>query len=100
MSLPRRFAAIAALLVAALVAAGCGGTDIDSQKTEEQLKASIENIHGEKVSAVECPSGVAVEPGTTFECGVKLASGKEETAKLKIRDKEADVNFEGLSPSK
>jgi Domain of unknown function (DUF4333) len=100
MGLIGRTGALAALLAAALAVAGCGGTEIDSQKTEEQLKASIENIHGDKVSAVECPSGVAVEPGATFTCSVKFSSGKEETATLKIRDKEADLNFEGLSPGK
>jgi Domain of unknown function (DUF4333) len=100
MGLIGKTGALVALLAIALAVAGCGGTDIDSKKTEEQLKASTENIRGEKVSSVECPSGVAVEPGATFTCSVKLSSGKEETATLKIRDKEADLDFEGLSPSK
>jgi chromosome condensin MukBEF MukE localization factor len=97
----RRLGTLLALPVAAaLLAAGCGGTDLDSKKTEEQVKASTEKIRGAKVSAVECPSGIAVEAGATFTCSVKFNSGKEEIAELKIRDREADVNFEGLSPSK
>jgi NAD(P)H-hydrate repair Nnr-like enzyme with NAD(P)H-hydrate epimerase domain len=92
----------AALAVAAiaLLAAGCGSTVIDRQKVEEQVKASSEKISGNKVSAVECPSGVDVEPGATFTCSVEFSSGKEATAKLKIRNEEADLNFEDLSPAK
>ncbi len=99
----RAFARLGALLavgVAALLAAGCGGTVIDRQKVEEQVKASSENARGAKVSSVECPSGVDVDPGASFTCTVKFSSGKEATAKLKIRNKEADLDFEDLSPDK
>jgi NAD(P)H-hydrate repair Nnr-like enzyme with NAD(P)H-hydrate epimerase domain len=57
-------------------------------------------VRGAKVSSVDCPSGVDVEAGATFTCNVKFASGKEATAKLKIRDSDANLNFENLSPSK
>jgi Domain of unknown function (DUF4333) len=89
-----------ALVAIALAAAGCGGTVIDREKVQEQVGESSEQARGSKVSSVECPSGVEVEAGATFTCSVKFASGKEETAKLKIRDKEADLDFEGLSPTK
>jgi Domain of unknown function (DUF4333) len=84
----------------ALSAAGCGGTVIDQKKVEEQVKASSEEVRGGKASAVECPSGVEVEAGKTFTCSVRFSSGKEETATLKIRNEDADLNFENLSPSK
>lgn len=100
MSLIGRSGAVAALLSATLLAGGCGSTVIDQKKVEEQVKATSENVSGGKVSAVDCPSGVGVEPGTTFTCSVRFSSGKEETAKLKIRNKEADLNFEDLSPNK
>jgi Domain of unknown function (DUF4333) len=89
-----------ALAAIALIAAGCGGTVIDQKKVEEQVKASSEKVRGSKVSAVECPSGVKVEAGATFTCSVKFSSGKDETARLKIRNKDADLDFEDLSPSK
>lgn len=82
------------------IAAGCGSTVIDQKKVEEQVKATSENVSGSKVSTVECPSDVDVEPGATFTCSVKFSSGKEETAKLKIRNDEADLDFENLSPNK
>jgi Domain of unknown function (DUF4333) len=84
----------------ALVAAGCGSTVIDQKKVEEQVKASSEKVRGSKVSAVECPSGVEVEAGAKFTCSVRFSSGKEETATLKIRNEDADLDFEDLSPSK
>ncbi len=95
-----RLGALLAVVAIVLAVAGCGSTVIDQQKVEEQVKESSEKISGAKVSSVECPSGVDVEPGATFTCSVKFSSGKEETAKLKIRDKEADVDFEALSPDK
>ena len=95
-----RLGALLAVVALALVVAGCGSTVIDQQKVEEQVKESSEKISGAKISSVECPSGIAVEAGTTFTCSVKFSSGKESTATLKIRDKEADLNFEGLSPNK
>jgi hypothetical protein len=101
MSLTRRHGALAVPLAAlAVLAAGCGGTVIDQKKVEEQVEASSEKARGAKVAAVDCPSGVEVEAGATFTCSVKFSSGKEETATLKIRDKEADLDFEDLSPSK
>jgi NAD(P)H-hydrate repair Nnr-like enzyme with NAD(P)H-hydrate epimerase domain len=72
---------------------------IDQKKVEDQVKSSSENARGAKVASVDCPSGVEVEAGATFTCSVKFSSGKEETATLKIRNEEADLDFEDLSPS-
>ncbi len=106
MSFPSRSRAVLALVavalvaIAALVAAGCGETVIDNAKTEAALKENLQKSAHRQISAVECPSEVKVDPGATFDCTVKLAGGKEETAVLKIRDKEADVEVTGLSPKK
>ena len=100
MSFSGRFGAACALIVIAVVAAGCGGgTVIDSTKTEEALQASLSKSLEEKVSSVECPSGQKVEAGATFTCKVKLPKGKEVTATLKILNKDADVNVIKLSGS-
>ncbi len=89
----------AAAIVAALALTGCGETVIDATKQEEAIQASLSKSLGEKVSAVECPSGQKVEPGATFTCQVKLPQGKEEIATLKIRNKDADVSLIKLSGS-
>ena len=99
MSFAGRGGAIAAL-VFAVAAVGCGGTALDDKKTEDQIKDSVEKAQGGKVTSVDCPSGVDVEPGTVFSCTVTRPGGKTETAKMRIRDEDANVDFFKLSPNK
>lgn len=92
---------VSALAVLALVAlAGCGETVIDAGKTEAALEENLRSSLHTRISSVECPSGVKVEAGTTFQCTVNLVGGKAETATLRIRNKEADVEVTGLEPKK
>jgi Domain of unknown function (DUF4333) len=93
----RRFlGAIALLLALATFTAGCGDTVLDSAKTEETIQANLEKSVSEKIKAVECPSDLKVEADKTFTCTVVYPDGKQATATLKIRNKEADVSFVGL----
>jgi hypothetical protein len=93
---------IAGLVALVLLLAGCGGgTDVDSTKASETVRASLESPRegfGTKVESVDCPSGVAVEPGTHFECTVRWPDGKVAYAQLKIRNAKADISFESLTP--
>jgi hypothetical protein len=99
MSFCKRSGALLGLLVALVFAVGCGDTIIDATKTEEALQASLSKSLEEKVSSVECPSSQKVEAGATFTCKVNLPKGKEETATLKILNKDADVSVIKLSGS-
>lgn len=74
---------------------GCGGTVVDSAGAETLIENNLRR-NGEKVSSVDCPSGVAVDPGTTFECTVHLAGGERKVATVKIRDEKADIALIGL----
>ena len=94
-----RGSAIILLALAAAFAAGCGGTVLDDVKTEETLEQSLRRS-GLKVAAVDCPSGVEVEKGVTFECTVSLAGGEEQTTKLEILNEDADVKQVDLEPGK
>jgi hypothetical protein len=96
----RASAAIALLVAAALLAAGCGETVVDNAKTEAAIEHNLERSTGRKVSAVECPSGVEVKKGATFECKVSLVGGKREIATLKILNEDADVALTNLQPEK
>jgi hypothetical protein len=100
MSLLVRSGAISALVLAVFLAAGCGGTVLDLSKTEDQLKASAEQSQGGKVSSVDCPSDVEVEPKATFSCTVKFANGSTETATLLIRDEDANLTLLKFRPDK
>lgn len=95
-----RFAALLALIVAALAASGCGDTVIDSQKAEDTIQAYVESKNGldRKVAAVDCPSDVKVVAGTTFECSLTFSDGKTAKTVMYIRDADADVNLEDILP--
>ena len=96
---PTRILLVAVTSVALTVlVGGCGGTTVDPVKLEDTMQASLEKSFHEKIRAVECPSGQAVDPGSTFTCEVILAQGEREIATLKIRDKDADISMVGLKP--
>jgi hypothetical protein len=99
MSLFRALGVALGLLAAALLVAGCGETVIDSTKLEEQLQASLSNSQGEKISAVDCPSDVEVEKGTTFKCSIKAEKGAEQVATIEIRNQNADTSVIDLRPA-
>jgi hypothetical protein len=100
MSWSVRSGALVALLGAALVVSGCGGTDIDSAAVEALVKEDVENVRNTKVSSVDCPSGVAVEPQAKFSCTVHLDKGDTERATLLIRDEDANLSLVNLQPDK
>lgn len=89
-----------ALALAVFLVTGCGETVIDSAKTEAAIEENLEKSVGQKVSSVDCPSGVEVKAGKTFECTVRLANGKTETATLKIINSNADVEVTNLKANK
>jgi hypothetical protein len=95
-----RCAAAIAIISAALVIAGCGGTTIDRVKLEDTTQASLEGSLHEKIKNVDCPSGLSVDPGSTFTCDVIFPDGNQMTATLEIRDKEADLTIVGLKANK
>ena len=91
------FAALA-LVATTLLVSGCGGTTVDQVKLEDTIQASLEKSFHEKIRAVECPFGQAVDPGSTFTCEVIPSQEKREIVTLKIRDKDADISIVGLKP--
>lgn len=100
MSLLVRTGAFAALVLAVFLAVGCGGTILDLSKAEDQIEANIENTQGKKVSSVDCPSDIEVEPKTTFSCTVHLSDGSTATATLLIRNEDADLDFLSFKANK
>lgn len=95
-----RTAVVFALPLLVFLAVGCGETVIDDAKTEAAIEQNLEDSVGQKVSSVDCPSGVEVEAGESFDCTVSLAGGKEEIATLKILNEDADVEVTDLKPNK
>jgi hypothetical protein len=91
---------IALASLSALFIAGCGGTELDSQKLEETLPHDLRTVVSEPIKSAECPSGVDVEKGVKFECTIVLKSGKKETVHLKLTDSDADYEFLSVTPQK
>jgi len=100
MSLLGRSALLVVLVLVPFQVLGCGGTQLDSSKVEDQVEANLENTQGKKVSSVDCPSGVDVDPGAKFSCVVHLSGGGTETATLLIRDKDANLSLLKLQANK
>ena len=96
----RRAGALALSIALVLVAVGCGETVIDDVKAEGAIKSNLEKSLHEKIKGVDCPSDEKVEAGKTFTCTVTFSDGKQATATLKIRNKDADVSLVGLKPKK
>jgi len=91
------FAAAIGLLM--LILAGCAGNVVDREKAQDTVQASLERSLHEKIKAVDCPSGLNVDPGATFSCVVDRSNGMHASVTLKIRDKEADLSIVGFEPS-
>jgi hypothetical protein len=100
MSWLTRSSAVVALLAVVFLAVGCGGTVIDDAKTEAAIEEDLKKSAGQKVSSVDCPSGVEIETGKTFDCAVGLEGGKHETATLKILNEDADLEITSLKLDK
>lgn len=95
-----RWTAMIGLIALALLALGCGGTELDHVKLEATLEQNLEQSVGQKVTTVDCPSGVAVDPGKKFDCSVVLDNGEHETATIKILNEDADTELAHLQPDK
>jgi Domain of unknown function (DUF4333) len=94
----RSRALAAPLAAAALIAAGCGGTVVEGSGVEVLVAEELERTAKGKVT-VDCPSDIAVDPGTTFHCDVRV-DGRRQIATLKIRDSKADISLIDVSPAK
>jgi uncharacterized lipoprotein len=87
-----RLIALLAAVAFILVLAGCS-TELDAASTEDTVKAELERTAGIKISSVDCPSGVEVKVGATFECTLTEKGGGEQPVKLKIINDDADLKL-------
>jgi hypothetical protein len=87
-------------LVLLLLFGGCGETVVDSTKTADTIKSTLEKSEGLKIKSVDCPSDVEVKAGSTFTCTVVEKGGQSQIATLKIRNSDADLSLVSLEPPK
>lgn len=87
-----------ALTATVLLAAGCGKTVIDDQKTEDAIEQNLQGQVDGNVRSVSCPDGQEVEAGATFACDVETSKGTV-VARLEILNDDADVQIVALDDS-
>ena len=78
-------------VAAALAAAGCGETVIDSAKVEKFIGKSVIDQAGVRVKSVSCPKDRPAKKGDTFTCTVVGKDGTKGQATVTQRDDEGNV---------
>ena len=80
-----------AVLVGALLLAGCGGTVIDEKGAERFVGSTFRPAP----RSVDCPGGVHVKKGRTMTCKVVDADGTKYEATVRIADKKGRLTLSG-----
>ncbi len=69
-SVARHFAYLVSLALAALALSACSADEIDSGKVEGEVADGIEKQANVQQVEVDCPEGVEIKQGDTFDCKV------------------------------
>lgn len=81
----------AAFAVALVLPLATGvGTHTDTHAVEQSIESGIQDQLGLTVTA-DCPDGIAVQPGSTFQCVVKAVDGTTAIADVTIQNSAGDV---------
>jgi len=75
----------------ALVAGGCGETQIDVDKAERFIDQAVQAKVGARVRSVVCPSKVKVKARATFSCVVTGRDGSTGRARVTQRDDKGNM---------
>jgi hypothetical protein len=94
----RRWAAGAGLGALVGLGACSGTTTLDQDDLEEQLRVQLSEDAGVDPDGVtvECPSGIEVEEGRTFDCELTAPNGDLVTVEVTLTDD--DGSFEAVVP--
>ena len=82
---PRGLGALAASLVLVAACAGSKVKVLDSQATGAQIAGHLATTYGVAAPAVDCPAGVKVSSGRTFDCRTAL-EGQPLTVQVTLTD--------------
>ncbi len=86
-----------ALLLPAVVFAGCAADQVDPVKTEIAVRFDVAEKTRTPIRSVSCPSGVEVIVGARFTCTVTARDGTEALAEIEILSDDADLKIVGLT---
>jgi hypothetical protein len=87
------------LTAAALLLVACKSNleRSEIEKIEDSIKDDAKDA-GWPVRAVECPSKVKSEKGTTFTCDIRVEDGRRIEATVKLKDGSGRFSWEGNKP--
>jgi len=86
-------AAVLAALLATLLAAGCGESEIDVAKASKFIDDAVTKQVGAEVKSVKCPDSVETKAKATFTCVVTGSDGTKGDARLTQKDDEGNLAF-------
>ena len=69
--------------------------EIDSAKAERFIQDSFVEEQGAEVRSVDCPEGVDIEAGKTFDCTVEFTDRTTQRVALEMLDDEGAVRTTG-----
>ena len=89
---------VAGAALVALVLIGCG--EIDEQKAEGLVRDVWAEVRkrdrdAPDLTEVDCPVGVQIEPGETFDCDLEFEDRSKGVAKVKMTDDEGKIELTG-----
>lgn len=83
----------AALIIAGLLLAACGASEIDTELVEDEIRTGVKEQRGVDVT-VDCPDTVELEVGKTFQCTVEdPASGDQVKADVTMDNEDGDITW-------
>jgi len=81
--------------LAAALFAGCSvGSNIDSDKAEEEITKGFEQqVPGSEVKTLDCPDDVDAEKDQKATCDITLADGKKGTVNVRVLNEDGDIRW-------
>jgi hypothetical protein len=86
---------------AALLVAGCGGSDaktVDHTTLEKAIEISIAQQR-HRLMIVACPKGIKPKKGETFTCTATSANGRQYPFRVTAKDSKGNLRYLGLGAS-
>jgi hypothetical protein len=79
-----------------VVVAACGSNTVDPSELEAEIKKDLTADVGTEPKAIDCPGGVDIEKGKTFECTGTAPNG--ERFRIDVELTNDDGGFKAIVP--
>jgi hypothetical protein len=90
---PRFLPALATALVVAVPLAGCGTSQLNTDKAETEIEKGLKSQLNLTSVDVQCPSEVEIKAGSKFECPVTAGKDKG-TVEVTQQDDQGNIRWQ------